>query len=490
MAALKPRPPFQVLIMTESARLGREGLETGYALKRLIVAGVRVFYSFNDKELTLDSAMDKAVLAFQALTDELERERAQQRAYDKARALARAGYVAGGKCFGYDNVRVTGAHGERGPVQYRINEEQAAVVRRIFELKAIGYGQHAIAKMLNAEGAAAPRSQQGRPRAWVSSSVHAVLFRERYRGEPTWNKTKKRERFGQHRASDRPKDQWLLVSAPHQRIVSEELWQAAHAKLATARSSMNLYRGRGSVSKYLLPVLARCAWCNGGMYVRLRTRSWGRIPFYACTSHFTRGESVCRNFHLAPMDQVDDKVLECIGQILTLDFEDEVVASVRAEFEAEADAAADPRTPLEAELASIDAQLERLTDAIATGGQVRTLVRRLTTLEGRRTVLLDALDTTPASRPSPVVDWRRFERDARRVLAERRQALTQPRNIEDTRQILRELLAAPLRFTPILEEGRRGYRFNSALSLAGISAVTSRSEVWRPRAESNCRPSA
>jgi len=69
----------------------------------------------------------------------------------------------------------------------------------------------------------------------------------------------------------------------------------------------------------LLPVLARCAWCNGGMYVRLRTRSWGRIPFYACTSHFTRGESVCRNFHLAPMDQVDDKVLECIGQILTLD---------------------------------------------------------------------------------------------------------------------------------------------------------------------------
>jgi hypothetical protein len=61
-----------------------------------------------------------------------------------------------------------------------------------------------------------------------------------------------------------------------------------------------------------------------------------------------------------------------------------------------------------------------------------------------------------------------FEREARRVLGERRQALTQPRNIEDTRLILRELLAAPLRFTPILEEGRRGYRFNSALSLAGI----------------------
>ena len=161
--------------------------------------------------------------------------------------------------------------------------------------------------------------------AWVASSVHVVLFRQRYRGEPEWNKTKKRDRWGQHRVSDRPADQWLHVSAPQQRIVSEELWQAAHAKIATARSSMSLYHGRGSASKYLLPGLARCAWCNGGMYVRIRTRSRGRIPFYACTSHFTCGDSVRRNFHLAPMDEVDDTVLERIGQILTPDLVDEVV---------------------------------------------------------------------------------------------------------------------------------------------------------------------
>ena len=208
------------------------------------------------------------MLPLQAMADEMEREKARQRAHDKARALARAGYVTGGKCFGYDNVPVTGANGERSHVEHRINETEAAIVRRIFELAATGYGQHAIAKMLNAEGAPAPRSQQGRPRAWVPSSVHAVLFRQRYRGEIVWNRTKKRDRWGQHRASDRPEDQWLRVPAPHLRIVPEELWQAAHAKIAAARSSMNLYRGRGSISQYLLPGLARCAWCNGGMHVR------------------------------------------------------------------------------------------------------------------------------------------------------------------------------------------------------------------------------
>ena len=40
MNALKPTPPFQVLIMSEEARLGREAIETAYALKQLVTAGV------------------------------------------------------------------------------------------------------------------------------------------------------------------------------------------------------------------------------------------------------------------------------------------------------------------------------------------------------------------------------------------------------------------------------------------------------------------
>src|SRR3954470_7778939 len=40
MAALKPRPPSDVLIMSESSRLGREAWETGYALEQILSAGV------------------------------------------------------------------------------------------------------------------------------------------------------------------------------------------------------------------------------------------------------------------------------------------------------------------------------------------------------------------------------------------------------------------------------------------------------------------
>jgi DNA invertase Pin-like site-specific DNA recombinase len=39
MNALKPRAPFQVLIMSESIAARREHIETAYALKQLSVAG-------------------------------------------------------------------------------------------------------------------------------------------------------------------------------------------------------------------------------------------------------------------------------------------------------------------------------------------------------------------------------------------------------------------------------------------------------------------
>ena len=61
MDVLKPRVPFQVLIMSEESRLGREAIETAYALKQLVQAGVRVFFYMEDRERTLDSPQFGAV---------------------------------------------------------------------------------------------------------------------------------------------------------------------------------------------------------------------------------------------------------------------------------------------------------------------------------------------------------------------------------------------------------------------------------------------
>ena len=77
MNALKPRPPFQVLIMSEESRLGREQIETAYALKQIMDAGVRVFFYLEDRERTLDNAMDKVMLSLTNFAAEMERKKAR-----------------------------------------------------------------------------------------------------------------------------------------------------------------------------------------------------------------------------------------------------------------------------------------------------------------------------------------------------------------------------------------------------------------------------
>ena len=92
--------------MSEESRLGREAIETAYALKQIITSGVRVFSYLENRERTLDSPTDKLMLSVTAFADELEREKARQRTYDALARKARAGYVTGGRTFGYDNVAV------------------------------------------------------------------------------------------------------------------------------------------------------------------------------------------------------------------------------------------------------------------------------------------------------------------------------------------------------------------------------------------------
>jgi DNA invertase Pin-like site-specific DNA recombinase len=97
MNALKPRPTFTAIVMSEESRLGREAIETAYALKQIISAGVRVFFYLEDRERTFESATDKLLMSVTAFADEFEREKARQRTYDALERKARAGHVTGGR---------------------------------------------------------------------------------------------------------------------------------------------------------------------------------------------------------------------------------------------------------------------------------------------------------------------------------------------------------------------------------------------------------
>jgi DNA invertase Pin-like site-specific DNA recombinase len=178
--ALEPRPPFQVLIMSEESRLGRESIETGWTLKKITDAGVRVFCYLEDRERTLGSSMDKVMMHLSTFAAEMEREKAVQRTRDAMRRKAERGHVAGGRVYGYDNQRV-GDHIERA-----VNPGQAEVVRRIFREIAEGRGFTRVAKGFTAEGVPSPHPGRG----WAATALREMVFRDLYRGQQVYGKTR------------------------------------------------------------------------------------------------------------------------------------------------------------------------------------------------------------------------------------------------------------------------------------------------------------
>jgi site-specific DNA recombinase len=439
MNALKPRPPFQVLIMSEESRLGREAIEVAFALKRLTQAGVRIFLYLEDRERTIDSPTDKLLLSVTAFTDEMERERARQRTYDAMVRKAKAGHVTGGITFGYRNARQPD-----GSVHRVIDEGEAATVLKIFELYAGGLGLRTIAHQLNDAGALAPLPRRtGRPRGWAPSSVREILYRSLYRGQIEWGRKQKRDRWGQKKYLDRPKGEWIRLEAPELRIVNDVLWKATHDRLDGARASyLRATSGKlwgrpssGIESKYLLTGFCVCAMCGGSLSVRTRDYHRHRIPVYGCTSYHLRGRSVCQNALELPMVATNDAVIGGLEQEL-LHPDAITIGLTQAITTLTAPGDEDVQLQVRAELADVEARIARLSQAIQIGGPLEPLVADLKGLTMRREHLLVRLNGH--DRPVGVADLRVLEAELRGYIGEWTELLR--RHAQQARQMLRKLI--------------------------------------------------
>ncbi len=458
--ALAHRPPFQVLVMSEESRLGREMAETMGALKHLVTSGVRVFY-YLDKERTLDSPIEKAMMALETFGAELEREKARQWSRDAARHKAAHGYVAGGRCFGYRNVRTAAGH-----VVREVDPEEAAIVVRIFEMCRDGKGAARICQALNTEGARAPRAQQGRPKGWVPSSIRAVLHRTAYRGELLWGVGQKRDGWGQTKYSRRPETEWLRTRADHLRLVSDELWQAAHERLATSRQNYLRHTdgklwgkpANGVESKYLLTGMATCGACGGGMLIYPRTHgSPGhrqRVYVYACPRARV---DLCANDLEVPMPVADAAALGIItDEVLAPEVVDLAIDKLMAMFDVAPDDAAARRARLTDGLRKVERELANLQAAVAAGEPMETLLAGIREREGRQRDLrlqLELLDEGPTVRAAAP----QVRSEARRLLEEWVGLLG--KHVATSRQLLRKMLDREHRFVfyPKREGAARWY---------------------------------
>lgn len=145
----------------------------------------------------MEGATDKFLMGAVTFAADLEREKAKQRTSDAMLRKAKAGHVTGG-----DGSVTTMWTCGMPPGSVPTSNTASMPLRLtwcggIFQLCAEGMGQSRIAKLLNAERAVTPQSEQGRPKGWAPSSVRVVLHRELYRGVIVYNKNRKRDMWGQ-----------------------------------------------------------------------------------------------------------------------------------------------------------------------------------------------------------------------------------------------------------------------------------------------------
>jgi site-specific DNA recombinase len=317
---------FEVVLVEALDRLSRKLADIAEFHDRLSFARVKLV-TVSQGEIT---AMHIGVLGMMAqlfLSDLSEKVKRGQL------GRARAGKQPGGKAFGYDVVAALPAGGRsEGAGERRINDAEAAVIRRIFEEFAGGRSPREIAKRLNDEGVPGPGG-----RSWGDTTIRGqaeratgILNNALYVGRLEWNRCAyvKNPQTGKRVARPNPRSAWEVVEVPPLRIVDDALWQRVKARqerlaFKVGRDESGNALNRAHRTKYLLSGLMLCGSCGAPYVAQGQSR-------FACSRHRRGGQ--CGNAAWIDASEIEARVLTGLKEKLLAP---ELVAVFIAELERE-----------------------------------------------------------------------------------------------------------------------------------------------------------
>lgn len=307
-----------------------------------------------------------------------------------------AGRIPGGLSYGYRMVREFDDLGgfERG--LRAIDDHQAETVRLIFRLYAEGVGPSAIAKRLNMAGVPSPRGGQ-----WNASTIignakrrNGILNNELYIGRILFNRQSFRKDPDSRKRQARINDasDWQAQDVPDLAIVDRETWERVRARL-DANGGQMPHRLRRP--KKLLSGLMFCGSCSGTVTIIGGDR-WG------CSTHFQKG--TCDNGRTISNAKAEARLWRAMQHEWL--HPDAIAAYIDEYVKTAAEgrrARAADRAKVEARLAQIDVELDRIADAIVAGVAIERMKRRADAIEAERAQLIAGLDEETAG--AAVIDF-------------------------------------------------------------------------------------
>ena len=206
-----------------------------------------------------------------------------------------------------------------------INEEEAVAIRTIYDQYVnTDIGSNGISKYLENHGIRKIQRQNGKNPLFDAHLVRLILKNPVYCGKIAYGRRKTEKVHGtrnEYRLVEQ--DDFLLVDGLHEAIISEEVWNAAQAKLiAQAKKYEHVNKGKDERT-HLLSGIVRCPVCGAGMYGNKSIKykkdgtKYKDFFYYGCKHRSMQRGHKCDYKKQIREELLDDAVAEVIVKLVS-----------------------------------------------------------------------------------------------------------------------------------------------------------------------------
>lgn len=295
------------------------------------------------------------------------------------------------------NARDGFFNGGRAPIGYRAEadgkrkrlalvEEEAQVVRRMFDLYLAGDGCKRIAMLLNSEGV----SKRGAP--WSKGNVFLTLTNRRYIGVTVFNRTNHAD------GTAHPESEWITTKS-HAAIIDDEIFERAQTMLNTRAPKID---GSSQRSHRIFTGMLKCGRCDAAMTTETATGRSQTYHYYNCSRHMNKGGCASRRIRADVLDAW--LVEQLVETLFTVERIERIMASIAIAAREWATFREQERTRLVAAMRNVEQSQARLFTLLETDATVEASViaprlkQHRATLAGLERELI-ALEVKPDVQP-------------------------------------------------------------------------------------------
>ena len=370
MLRLAKNKKIDVILTKEVSRFSRNTKHTLNIVDELYELGVFVW--FLSDNLYTGKNKDREILLDYSTSAEKESRRTSTRVkWGHQRQMERGVVFGRREMYGYNIVK-----DNFGIQRFEIIEEEAAVVRKIFEWFAEGDGTHIIARRLESLGIKTKRYKNG----WTNTVILRILRNEKYVGDLEQGKTFTPDPMDHKKKYNKGESirYYITDHHPESAIVSRELWDKVKALLKEKEPSDEVKASHSN--RYWTSGKIFCGCC-GGRYVSYNKKQKNSTyKAWVCFENHQRGQEKeitnelgetykvgCNN------KRVNDKVLKiAIKDILTeiiLTNKQSLLDELQKEMQTFSKKSDNSKkiSKLENEISRLQAELKKLTEKLISG---------------------------------------------------------------------------------------------------------------------------